>query len=141
MEKSITHSCFDIQRMSKESNIPISQIKSRLGLPLEGICDAATIKEAQLAYKQAPNGSESEDLALEKWMELITTIEQAQEAYKSTPIDSWAKRLAFQKWMKLITTIEQAQEAYKSTSLSSEAEGLTIKKIASFYGYTEEKEM
>ena len=57
---------FDIEKMSQDTGISIAVIKQKLGIPLEGMCGASTIEEAEEAYNSAPSGSEAQTLALKK---------------------------------------------------------------------------
>jgi hypothetical protein len=64
-------SSFDVERMSKETGLPIVVIKKALNIPLNGVCAATTIDEAMEAYKSAPECSEEGELALQKLNELF----------------------------------------------------------------------
>jgi len=55
----------DIQRMVKETRIPIGLIKEALRIPLTEH-PAATLEQAKEAYHRAPRGSEEKEAALAK---------------------------------------------------------------------------
>lgn len=99
--------------------------------------DIATITQAQEAFGSAPPETESERLAMVKWLSLCTTSEQAREAYEIASQSSEAEGLARIKWTQLsleevvsAVTSEQIKEACSGAPAGSEAEGLAIRRLA-----------
>ena len=63
----------DIERMSEKEGIPIPEIESALGGPIEE-CTATTVEEAKVAYwVSSPCGSELERSAIRKIATFYTT--------------------------------------------------------------------
>jgi len=99
----------DIERMAREMDIGMADIKDALGIPMSEECNASTIGEARVAYHRALGGSEAERAAMEKWEEL--SLEEVKSA----------------------STADEAKEAYDRTPGGSEAEKAAIKKLATFF--------
>jgi hypothetical protein len=96
----------DIERMSRESHIPILFIKSALRISHETIeeCTATTVEETKVAWSASPYGSEARKAALLKWIELSTTAEEARSAYSVSPGGSELEKAAIRKIATFYTT-------------------------------------
>ena len=125
----------DLEALSKRTGIPVAHFKEALGIPLE-TCHAETIDEAQVAYRKAPHGSETEKAALAKWNALsmkelaaAKTVDEAQIAYRNASHYSEAEKAALVKWIELCTTIAEAETAYVKAPSGSEAEKAALRKM------------
>jgi len=124
-----------IVQISEKFGIPIYKIKQAFDLPLAS-CSDSTIEEAQAAYDNATEDSETEYVAFKKWVELflnevtkITTIDEAKTSFNNAPDDSVESQNAvLQKWIELCTTIEDVLEVFANTSENSEAKNVALKK-------------
>ena len=123
-------------------------IADMLGLDIEALntlLRSEELRDAKEAYDTAPEGSDTEKLAMEKWLSLVTDVQVAKEIYSDTPSDSDVEKLALVKWKKLSlaqiessTTAEEAREAYANTPSDSDVEKLALEKWLSLVTTTQE---
>ncbi len=105
---------FDIQAMSLKTNLSIPTLKTFLGIPFLGTCNASTASEAKEMYlRYCTEGKEESDeayLALCKWIELESSYEELLDAYLYCSQDTDAEENATAK------LIEKAKDKIETFS-------------------------
>lgn len=103
---------WNLEKMSNDSGIPIPVLKTLLGIPLEGVCNATTAKEAENLFAVCEAKTDLEVINFRKWVELAPSFEVAFDATKRAPNYLGLKLLAFKKAVELLTSSEEAFELY-----------------------------
>jgi hypothetical protein len=144
----MTKSEFPIETMSKETGIPVTQIKETLGISLqEELSKITRVKEAAMLYQSSSNPDvrqvvfkKLEQLILEK-VPKLTGINQAYQLNQYIPEESETKKLFYakveeltQEQLKKLKTARQANALYQNISfldkVTWQAGGLTVRSIS-----------
>lgn len=95
---------FDINRMAAAIHLSPAEIKMRLGIPLDEVCEATETSIARQEYHKTPEGSEKRFAALKRWTELfLIDVEKAkllvdvETLYFTSPPNPTAVMVAFRK--------------------------------------------
>ncbi len=75
----------DIKLMSKELGISIPEIKTLLGIPLDGVCDATTAEDAEKMFDECQPKTEKQVICFKKWVELTSSFEGAMKIIQKAP--------------------------------------------------------
>ncbi len=122
-------------------DIPLPLLKTKLDIPLTGVCLAETKEEARERYYASKNGSDEEFFALKKWIEMEDSLEQFPELYKQAKrYDGSFREEVIIKWnavalkkAKVASSEAQLKDLYYYTFANSEAEIIVIKKLFVIY--------
>lgn len=98
---------------------------------------AKTVEEVKRVCEYDPENWEASALAFKKQAQLVSTIEEAKKVYDGIPIDSEAEVIVCTKWAQLVSTIEEARAAHRYINGGSKGEAIILKRIATFYGFSE----
>ena len=129
----------DIERMSKETNILLTEIKEALGIPIVSI-DTSDFEELRSIYRKSPIGSERRKAVLLKMALLFSTFEEIIEVYYKSSEGSEERKVALLKWgqfsvkeIENATNLKEAIDAYHRAPNNSEEKKKGIRRISTFF--------
>ena len=118
---------------------------------------AQNFEQAMIAQAHTPENSQIRNKATEKWLGFADSLDLVKEVYIYAPNNYGVKMKIFKKWLFLVASIAEAKEIYEFFSdkgpgpkekcqeyvVLDRTEIMTtiIKKIATFYGYNEERDL
>lgn len=125
----------DMKKMSKDTGIPVAEIKYRLGdKSIATVEDARAVFTLSLSEQLSPSEQiEERYRALEKWIELSATTKEIREAWKRTNKGSGLYDKALQRWIDIAKTPTEAREVWELSPINSKEKKAAFEKLASFY--------
>ncbi len=112
-----TKTQIDIEKMSKETSIPVFKIRKALGMPAEEVCTAKTAQEAKDMWDKATPIWPA--IITQAWYELslkealtASSFVEAKKVFDIAPAGSQAKMVARKKMFEFATTIEQIDRMF-----------------------------
>ena len=118
----------DMEKMFKETGIPVAEIKYHLG-----DTTIATVEDAIAVFTMPSSSPQEKTLALEKWIELSTTTKEIRTALANINKKSPLYDKALRKWIKVVSTAKEAYEVWEFMPKYSVEKQTALEKLATFY--------